>query len=233
LRQASANRLERLYDLAGDEVLAAPSTEPDLRRILSCAIKACRQGVERIHLLQDDDPNALLRELFTRDGNGTLVTAERWEHIRPARILDVGGIIELITPLQASGTLVSRSREELELDIDHFVVSERDGTIVACAAMYLEEDSSTAEIACIATHPEYRGQRRADQLLTHLEEQARRQEYRQARILSTHTGHWFVARGYSEMSPDDLPPRRRASYNQQRNSKVYQKSLQPAANGTG
>jgi len=227
LREASANRIERLYGAAGEFHMASDDAPPDLslEQILPNAVQACRRGVERVHLLENDDPNALLRELFTRDGSGTLITAERWEHIRPASISDVGGIIELITPLQASGTLVSRSREALELDIDRFVVSERDGTIIACAAMYLEGDSSTAEIACIATHPDYRGQGQADQLLTHLEGQARQQSCQKARILSTHTGHWFIARGYSEMSLEDLPPSRRASYNQARNSKIYQKTL--------
>jgi amino-acid N-acetyltransferase len=121
--------------------------------------------------------------------------------------------------------MVSRSREELEIDIEHFVVSERDGMVVACAAMYLESESSTAEIACIATHPDYQGKGRADQLLTHLEYTAQSLNYLTARILSTHTGHWFVARGYSETSPQDLPPSRRVSYNEQRNSKVYIKNL--------
>lgn len=227
LRQASANRIERLFGMEGEFHMASDNAAPDhtLEQILPNAVKACRQGVERVHLLQNDDPNALLREFFTRDGSGTLITAERWEHIRPATISDVGGIIELITPLQASGTLVSRSREALELDIDRFVVSERDGTIVACAAMYLDGDSSTAEIACIATHPDYRGQGRADQLLTHLEQEARQLLCQKARILSTHTGHWFIARGYTEKTLDDLPASRRASYNQARNSKIYQKQL--------
>lgn len=227
LRQASANRIERLFGTMDDFHMANVDAAKDhsLERILPNAVKACRQGVDRVHLLRNDDPNALLRELFTRDGSGTLITAERWEHIRQATIFDVGGIIELITPLQASGTLVSRSREALELDIDRFVVSERDGTIVACAAMYLEGDSSTAEIACIATHPDYRGQGRADQLLAHLETQARLQSYQKARILSTHTGHWFIARGYTETTIDELPASRRASYNQARNSRIYQKNL--------
>ncbi len=238
VRQASASRIEKLYGLSAETTSAqaggegsTPTSVPqgtgdiNLDQVLTNAVQACLHDVERVHLLVNDDPNALLTELFTRDGSGTLITAERWDHLRPASISDVGGIIELITPLQASGTLVSRSREALELDIDRFVVSERDGTIVSCAAMYLEDDSSTAEIACMATHPDYRGQGRADQLLTHLEEQARRQNYHQARILSTHAGHWFIARGYKEMALDDLPPNRRASYNQARNSKIYQKQL--------
>ncbi|ASJ72412.1 amino-acid N-acetyltransferase [Granulosicoccus antarcticus] len=239
VRQASANQIQKLYGVSEATVISqteqSPDKEPEetaqgtgdtsLDQILGTAVQACLHGVQRVHLLANDNPDALLSELFTRDGSGTLITAERWDHIRPASISDVGGIIELITPLQANGTLVSRSREALELDIDRFVVSERDGMVVSCAAMYLEDDSSTAEIACMATHPDYRGQGRADQLLTHLEKQARRQSFRHARILSTHTGHWFIARGYSELALEDLPANRRASYNQARNSKIYQKRL--------
>ena len=128
-------------------------------------------------------------------------------------------------PLQTSGSLVNRSREQLELDIEHFVISERDGMVVACAALYPEQETSTAEIACIATHPDYRGEGRADQLLAHLEEQAKQSGFTYARLLSTHTGHWFVERGYLETVPDELPEVRRASYNQQRNSKIYRKML--------
>lgn len=219
VRQASANRIERLQENWDTDFTV------DLSHTIPNAINACRQGVERVHLLRSDDPNALLRELFTRDGAGTLITAERWEHIRPASIQDVGGIIELIEPLQASGSLVNRSREQLELDIEHFVISERDGMVVACAALYLEHESSTAEIACIATHPDYRGEGRADHLLAHLEEQAKQVGFTYARLLSTRTGHWFVERGYLETIPEALPDRRRTSYNQQRNSKIYQKLL--------
>lgn len=226
LKQASTYRVRQWLECTsvkeGDQ---ASSELKNLTEVLQSAIQACNQQIERVHLLESDDPTALLRELFTRDGCGTMITMNRWEHIRAATIADVGGIIELITPLQANGSLVTRSREELEIDIEHFVVSERDGMVVACAAMYLEAESSTAEIACIATHPDYRGEGRADQLLTHLEQSAQSLNYPNARILSTHTGHWFVARGYSETSPENLPPARRSSYNEQRNSKVYTKNL--------
>jgi amino-acid N-acetyltransferase len=226
LKQASTARVQRMLDRASTsktDELAAELTH--LSEVLQKAVHACDMGIERVHLLESHDPTALLRELYTRDGSGTMITTDRWEHIRPATIADVGGIIELIAPLQANGTLVSRSREELEIDIEHFVVSERDGMVVACAAMYLEAESATAEIACIATHPEYQGEGRADQLLTHLEHNAQSLNFPNARILSTHTGHWFVARGYSLTSPQDLPTSRRVSYNEQRNSKIYTKNL--------
>ncbi len=224
LRQASSRRIERVLNNPS-QTDKADSSNMTLNTILNHAVKACQGDVERVHLLESDDPTALLRELFTRDGSGTLITMDRWEHIRPATIADVGGIIQLIAPLQTNGTLVTRSREDLELDIENFVVSERDGMVVACAAIYLEPETATAEFACIVTHPDYQGEGRADQLLMHLEERARELNCVSARILSTHTGHWFVARGYSETPRQDLPPVRRVSYNEQRNSKIYSKRL--------
>ncbi len=221
IRQASSRRIERLLSNQGPN----DDSQTELNTILKHAVKACLQNVERVHLLESDDPTALLREFYTRDGSGTMITMDRWEHLRPASITDVGGIIELIAPLQESGTLVTRSKEDLELDIEHFVVSERDGMVVACAAIYLEPESATAEFACIVTHPDYRGAGRADQLLAHLEERARELNCTTARILSTHTGHWFVARGYTQTSPQELPSVRRDSYNEHRNSKIYSKRL--------
>lgn len=214
IRQASAAEIE---------AYAAHSPSATLARTLERAADACRRGVGRVHLLPLEVPSALLEELYTRDGSGTLVTAELWESLRPASIDDVGGIIELIAPLQANGTLARRSREQLELDIDNFVVCERDGTVVACAALYVED--AVAEIACVATHRRYRGEGRADQLLGWLETRARQRGCREVYVLSTRTAHWFIERGFDRATPDELPPRRRASYDRQRNSKVFRKRL--------
>jgi len=214
IRQSSAAALEALL---------ADSLDEHLARLACRVAKTCRQGVERVHLLESDDPDALLRELFSRDGSGTMVTARRWEHVRDASIGDVGGIIELVAPLQESGALAARSREQLELDIEHFVVSERDGTIIACAALF--SSGQSAEIACVATHADYRGEGRADALVSLLEERARMRGARQVLLLSTRAGHWFVERGYAETTPDALPDERRSRYNRQRNSRVYMKTL--------
>jgi amino-acid N-acetyltransferase len=221
VRQASANHMQQLSSRQHDD---------DLSRTINRAVSCCRQGVERVHLLDSSDPSALLSELFTRDGSGTLITEEHWEVIRQATIGDVGGIIELITPLQENGTLATRSREQLELDIENFVVCERDNMVVACAALHVDEpaqktDARVAEIACVVTHHAYRGDGRADRLLAHLENMAREQHCRRALLLSTRTGHWFVERGYVESSADALTASRQSSYNRQRNSKVFIKEL--------
>lgn len=229
IRQASAHRLKQLHDSlktsSTPEGPTALTSDANLTTIIPFALSACRAGVDRVHLLRSDDRNALLAELYTRDGSGTMVTAGRWENIRPATVQDVRGIIELIEPLQTNGTLINRSREQLELDIERFVVSERDGMVVACAAMYPDNASSSVEIACIATHPQYQGEGRANQLLSHLESVAVEHGFRWARVLSTRAGHWFVERGYKETASTELPPSRRASYNLQRNSKIYTKAL--------
>jgi len=196
-----------------------------LGRVIDHAQRACRAGVGRVHLLRSDDPDALLAELYTRDGSGTLISAGRYDALRPATIHDVPGIIRLIAPLQENGTLATRSREQLELDIDCFRVDTRDGLVIACGAAFELDDAASVELGCIAVHPDYRGEGRADALLAHLESEAARRGRRHALLLSTRTGHWFIERGYTEASLDALPPTRRNAYNRSRASKVYVKSL--------
>ena len=219
IREASANTMERLAPQQADE---------DLIRTLKRAITASRKGVSRVHLLSLADPNALLRELYTRDGGGTLVTAERWENLRTATSEDVSGIVELIAPLQENGTLASRSRDQLELDIEHFVVFEREGMVIACAALFTDDtdqENGVGEIACVVSHPDYRGQGRAAALIAHLEEKARTVKVKKLMLLSTRAAHWFIERGYVEKTPEDMPLPRKTGYDESRNSKVFVKTL--------
>ncbi|MCB1792794.1 MAG: amino-acid N-acetyltransferase [Gammaproteobacteria bacterium] len=197
----------------------------DLARVLHNAASACRAGVNRVHVLDRHRDGILLSELFTRDGAGTLVTAEPYEIVRTARIDDVGGILELIAPMEATGALVKRSRELLEQEIDQFTVIERDGGIIACAALYPFVDEGLAELACVAVHPEYRGAGRGDELLTHIEAAARQMGIGGLFVLSTRTSHWFRERGFQNAPVDRLPRRRRDLYNWRRGSKVYIKAL--------
>lgn len=141
---------------------------------LSSAAHACRGGVKRAHLISRAIDGALLLELYTRDGIGTLVTADNYEGLRTATIDDIGGIMELIIPLEENGILVKRSREQLELDIKCFTVIERDGMIISCAALFLFPQEKSAELACLAVHPDYQEHGRGDELMQHVEWQARK-----------------------------------------------------------
>jgi amino-acid N-acetyltransferase len=192
---------------------------------LNNAAHACRGGVKRVHLLSRKTDGALLLELYTRDGVGTLVTAENYEGLRTATIDDIGGILGLISPLEEQGVLVKRSREQLELDINNFTVIERDGMIIACAAIFSFAEAEAAELACLAVHKDYQAHGRGDDLMQHIEWQARKKHTKKLFTLTTQAMHWFIERGFVECKTDDLPIEKKSFYNLQRNSKVLCKQI--------
>ncbi len=194
-------------------------------RILRNAAAASRAGVRRCHILNRHSDGVLLSELFTRDGAGILITQEPYEQTRSATIDDVGGILELIEPLEQAGTLVKRSRELLEQEINQFQLVERDGSIIACAALYPFEKEKLGELACLAVHENYRNAGRGDQLLQIIEGKARELGLEALFVLSTRTSHWFRERGFHPAKVELLPKRRRDLYNWQRQSKVFVKPL--------
>ncbi len=195
----------------------------DLQQAISASYLSCLQGVPRAQLVSYSTDGALLTELFTRDGLGTMIYSGHYEQLRPATIDDVGGILDLIRPLEEQGILVRRSRELLETEINKFHVMEKDGAIIACAALYPYGDM--AELSCVATHPEYRNGGRAAQLLQQIEKQALKQKIKQLFLLTTQTAHWFIEQGFVQGKLDDLPVQRQLLYNYQRNSKIFIKSL--------
>ncbi len=195
------------------------------QRQLANAIRACQQGVQRVHLVTRQIEGALLLELFSRDGIGTLISTDLFENLRRAVISDVRGLLELIEPLEESGILVRRSREKLEMEIDHFVVQERDGMIIACAALYPFFQENMAELACLAVRCDYRKQHRGDVLLAFLEHTARQQGIQRIFVLTTQTAHWFQERGFVQADLASLPVARQTLYNYQRRSKVFVKTI--------
>ncbi|MDX1430823.1 MAG: amino-acid N-acetyltransferase [Gammaproteobacteria bacterium] len=192
---------------------------------LTLAVHACRNGVARSHILDYRMDGALLNELFSRDGVGIMVSADTYEITRRATIDDVGGVLELIAPLEERGALVRRSREKLETEIAHFLVLERDGTVIACAAGYPFAEEGVMELACLAVHEAYTRQGRGEQLLAALEREARAHGATRLFVLTTQATHWFIERGFENASLDDLPVSRRQLYNYERNSKVLIKAL--------
>lgn len=204
-------------------------THFDLAVHLRNAKLASLKGIHRVHLISYTHDGALIEELFTRDGHGTMITDAHYEQVRTANIQDVGGLMSLLRPLEQEGILVYRSRERLENEIERFAVIERDGMILACAALYpipsQANEIKSAEIACVAVHPSYRKSNRGSQILHYLEEKAKRLDIQQLFILTTRTAHWFLEHGFENASVDELPQARQALYNFQRNSLVCKKSL--------
>ncbi|MEK1943788.1 MAG: amino-acid N-acetyltransferase [Pseudomonas sp.] len=193
--------------------------------LLDAAAQACRGGVKRAHIVSYSEDGSLLTELFTRDGGGTLVDQEQFEQLREASIEDVGGLIDLISPLEEQGILVRRSREVLEREIEQFTIVERDGLIIACAALYQIADSDSGELACLAVNPEYRHGGRGDELLERIEERAKAQGLKTLFVLTTRTAHWFRERGFEPSGVERLPAARASLYNYQRNSQIFEKKL--------
>lgn len=202
---------------------AAMSMNPSEEQLFSLTCRACHSGVNRCHIVSYAEDGALLEELFTRDGSGTQITRVSYEQIRKATPEDVPGIIELIAPLEEQGMLVKRSRELIEAEIDQFTVIERDGLIVCCGALNVFE--AKGELACLATHPDYRNDNRAEQLLSSIESRARKLSLSSLFVLTTHSAHWFVEHGFIEGEMSELPDSRKSLYNYQRNSKYFRKPL--------
>lgn len=197
----------------------------DVTYYLPCAIAACTQGVKRAHLISRHRDGALLSELFTREGVGTLITPAPLETLRAATIDDVGGILGLIEPLEREGILVRRSRELLEMEVERFLVLESDGVIAGCVALYPFPEEQAAELACLAVSSEYRGRGFGDRLLAEAEKKGKKAGFKKLFVLTTRTEHWFEERGFVDSSPDHLPKSKQALYNYKRKSKVLQKSL--------
>ena len=198
---------------------------PDVLIYLPCALRACDNGVKRAHLISRHRDGALLLELFTRDGVGTMIAAAPLAHLRSATIDDVGGILSIIEPLEAEGVLVRRSRERLEMEIERFVVAEHDGAIVGCAALYAFPEERAGELAALAVHPDFRREGYGEALLHEIEQRAKKPKLTRLFVLTTRTSGWFLERGFVESGLNRLPSQKRDLYNWQRRSHVYEKSL--------
>ncbi|WP_340679370.1 amino-acid N-acetyltransferase [Paraglaciecola sp.] len=192
---------------------------------LQAIAASLESGISRCHCVSYSQDGALLQELFTRDGAGSLISQRSYEQLRPANIEDVGGILKLINPLEEKGILVKRSRERLESEIEQFILIARDGMTIACAALYPYPEDSMGELACVATHSDYRGGNRGERILHAIKNQALQQGLTSIFVLTTVTGHWFLEQGFVPASLDDLPAKKKKLYNYQRNSKVFMLKL--------
>lgn len=208
-----------------DQFLQQQEISTSLSNSLNAAIQSCHKGVKRIHLINRHKEGALLLELFSRDGIGTLISADPFEEIRSANLNDIAGILELIKPLEQQGLLVKRSREKLEMEINDYIIIERDGLIIGCTALHVLNDNKSAEIACLAVHSEYQKASRGNSLLDYLIDKATHKNLNTLFVLSTQTMHWFIERGFEISDIDMLPEQRKEFYNYKRNSKVLYKRL--------
>ncbi len=192
---------------------------------LQHCVKACKAGVERSHIVPFALDGALLLEIYVHDGIGTMVIDEKLESLREATPDDVGGILQLIEPFERDGTLVKRSRTEIERDVGNYTILEHDGVIFACAALYPYPESRTAEMAALTVSPESQGQGDGERVLKRVEQRAKAMGLESIFVLTTRTMHWFQKRGFVQTDPDHLPEARRRIYNWDRKSQVLVKKI--------
>ncbi|NRT56219.1 amino-acid N-acetyltransferase [Sphaerotilus uruguayifluvii] len=207
------------------EKLPAPTQPSEPAFYLQHCVKACEGGVERSHILPFATDGALLMEIFTHDGVGTMVVDEKLESLREATSDDVGGILQLIEPFERDGTLVKRSRTEIERDIGAYTIIEHDGIIFGCAALYPYPEARTGEMAAVTISPQVQGQGDGERILKRIEQRARAMGLESIFVLTTRTMHWFVKRGFQQVDPDWLPEARKRKYNWDRRSQVLVKKL--------
>jgi amino-acid N-acetyltransferase len=220
---------EQIQQMTTAEADAFLQQYPDLSTSISLPLKAamqgCQSGIDRVHLINRSIDGALLLELFSRDGIGTLISSTAFEELRPATLNDIGGILELIKPLEQQGKLAKRSREKIEMEIADYIVIERDGLIIGCTALHPDLQSRFGAIACLAVHPDYQGSARGNRMLEHVYRKAEELKLKKLFVLSTQTMHWFIERGFLSSDISDLPDQLKVLYNPQRNSKILCKDI--------
>ena len=223
------NPIDTELPLADAEALLArlpPARVPtDTAFYLQHCVKACKAGVERSHIIPFAVDGSLLLEIYVHDGIGTMVIDEKLESLREAGPDDVGGILQLIEPFEKDGTLVTRSRTEIERDIANYTIIEHDGVIFACAALYPYPEGKTAEMAALTVSPQSQGQGDGEKILKRIEQRARAMGLTSIFVLTTRTMHWFIKRGFVQADPDWLPEARKRKYNWDRKSQVLVKKL--------
>jgi len=205
--------------------LPPPDKPLDVGFYLRHCVTACELGVERSHILPFAVDGSLLLEIYVHDGIGTMVVDEKLESVREATSDDVADILRLIEPFEKDGTLVKRSRTEIERDIGNYTILEHDGVTFACAALYPYPEAKTGEMAALTVSPQSQGQGDGEKILRRVEQRARAMGLASIFVLTTRTMHWFIKHGFQPVDHDWLPDARKRKYNWDRKSQVLVKRL--------
>jgi amino-acid N-acetyltransferase len=187
---------------------------------LDLALRASRAGVERVHIIDGRERGAILRELFSNLGVGTMVYADEYESIRTLKTSDIPDVLRLMEPLMQQGILIRRGIEDIRGKQDDYAVFEIDGSIHACGALHNWEGGQ-GEIAAIATDPAYTDMGLGSRIVRFLIDEAREKGLHRVFVLTTRTHDWFEFLGFKECSAESLPEQRRKQYDLKRKSKVF------------
>jgi amino-acid N-acetyltransferase len=216
----SDGRVARLSLEEAQQVLSlnAGNLDPDLK-YLDLALKACRRGTERAHVVDGRMEGAILREIFSNLGVGTMVYGNDYESIRPMKADDIGDVLRLMQPLMEEGILIKRTEDDLMERHGDFVVYSIDEVVHACGSLH-DYGEGQGEIAAIATNPVYSHLSMGRKILSYLVEKASRVGMTRVFALTTRTVDWFEQLGFVEANLETLPAKKRDSYNHARKSRI-------------
>ena len=223
-KRKGAHVSELTLDELRNALASKRGMQAELRPYLEAARTAVSGGVPRAHILARKMDGALVRELFTRDGVGTVIATNALDAIRAARQTDIPALLRLLAPLEAQGVLVARPRELLEESVERFRVLERDGQVLACVALHPFAADEVAELACLAVDPQFRQSGRGEAMVRAVEREAKGSNMNKLFVLTTQSDHFFRQLGFEPATPTELPSSREA-YDRKRRSKVLVKNL--------
>ena len=200
---------------------------PDILSKAQHAVTACTTGIQRVHIINGRVDEGLLAEVFSNEGIGTLIYANEYQQIRPAKKKDIRAIQLLTKKAVESDELVKRTRVVIEKNLSDYFLFEIDKNPVACVALHIYSEQSKGELACLYVNPSHENQGIGRKLIQYVENKAREMNLNELLTLSTQAFTYFQSKGgFAEGTPDDLPPARREKYDQSgRNSKVLVKKL--------
>lgn len=221
IRQMRVGELEALLQRHRDDF------PPDSVSKAQHAAAACRAGVERVHIINGHEDDGLLAEVFSNEGIGTLIHANEYQQIRPAKKADLHAIVALTRMGVEAGELMQRSRATIEKTLGDYYIFEIDRNPVACVALHVDAESATGELAHLYVSPLHEHQGIGRKLVQFVESRARELGLARLFALSTQAFTYFQSKaGFVEAVPDDLPPGRRERYERSgRRSKVLVKQL--------
>ncbi len=225
LRDRDNELIRELSEIDAERLLDTGRLPEPMAFYLRHALHAIKNGVPRAHLVPFTLDGGALLEIFTHDGVGTMISDDDLEELREATIDDVGGILKLIEPLEADGTLVKRGRTRIEREIDNFSVIEHDQRLFGCAALYPFPQEKMGELACLTVSPEAQGMGDGEKLMKRIEQRARAIGIERLFVLTTRTAHWFLKRGFTVASVDVLPRDKQRMYNYSRMSQIFVKKI--------
>ncbi|MDB6152087.1 MAG: argA [Chthoniobacteraceae bacterium] len=207
------------------------TVDPALISKLDYAARACRQGVPRVHLLNGNADEAILSEVFSHEGIGTMIYSNEYQQIRRIFKKDVRAVMALIRQSVNNEELVRRTRADIIAHLGDYWVLEIDRTLVGCVAVHLFPAESKAEMACLYVNKGQEGQGFGRKLMAFAEQLATEKGMKHIFALSTQTYNYFQQKGgYIEVSPETLPADRLKKWETSgRKSKVVMKATVPAA----